>query len=462
MQQNYDAIVIGSGIGGLGIGALLAHFGKRVLVLEKNKVIGGRCSSYKYKGFTLDLGNHLFALGDAGPVGEICRRCGRNDAIKWIKNRSSNIQIGSQVRKYNRKMMMEAVPATERQSLEKLFEAVYQITDDEINKLWYVPLDQWVSRFSTDPAVYALIESISSQYFCIPLADTSAGEFVKCFRDTLHARSSAYPRGGCIAIPNAFSSIIAENRGEVRLSTPVKSIIVKGDSASGVVLDNGETIFAPIIISNADIKFTVQNLVGESYFPREYTERIKSLTYSYQSVMIKVGLCKKVTEDQLLMFMPEKFSPILKVSDQIREGKIPGIVGGMIVVPTNYDPALAPEGQQLISFGSACTREQDWGQWKKAMMDSLFMAYPKAESRMLWCKLDTPALVEAYAGEQGNIIGIGQTVDQISEKRPKVQSPLNGLYFSSAEAGGHGVGVELAASSALELYDVLKVQKLIW
>jgi prolycopene isomerase len=85
--------VIGSGIGGLGIGALLAHSGKSVLVLEKNKVIGGRCSSYEYKGFTLDLGNHLFALGDTGPVGEICKCCGRSDAIGVELASSSALEL---------------------------------------------------------------------------------------------------------------------------------------------------------------------------------------------------------------------------------------------------------------------------------------------------------------------------------------------------------------------------------
>ena len=60
------------------------------------------------------------------------------------------------------------------------------------------------------------------------------------------------------------------------------------------------------------------------------------------------------------------------------------------------------------------------------------------------------------AGETGAIIGIGQTVDQIHEKRPSQVTPLKGLYLSSSEAGGHGIGTELAATSALELFEILR------
>ena len=58
-------------------------------------------------------------------------------------------------------------------------------------------------------------------------------------------------------------------------------------------------------------------------------------------------------------------------------------------------------------------------------------------------------------GEDGNIIGGGQTVDQIHERRPSQITPIKGLYLVGAEAGGHGIGAELAANSALELVDIL-------
>ncbi len=55
-MNQYDAIVIGTGIGGLAEGLLLAHAGKKVALFEKNDILGGRFCSWKKDGFTLDMG----------------------------------------------------------------------------------------------------------------------------------------------------------------------------------------------------------------------------------------------------------------------------------------------------------------------------------------------------------------------------------------------------------------------
>ena len=456
MKKKYDAIIIGGGAGGTAIGALLANAGWKILVLDKNKVIGGRCTSYQHKGFTLDLGNHLFSLGARGPIGEVCRMGGMPDAIEWIKIGHSTMRIGNTVKRYSRKAMMEVLPPAERDNMDRLFERAVRITDTDIDRLWYVPLDKWVDTFTTDPMAHTLIESISTQYFCVPLAETSTAEFIRCFRDTVLSQSSAYPKGGCISIPRAFEAIIEKNGGMVRLKSRVRKVVMEKGTAVGVLLENGDEFRAPVIICNGDIKSSVKTLVGERYFPSEYSKKIKSLTYSYQAVMLKVGLKEKITDDQLMMFMPGEFSPILNITEDMTGGRIPDVVGGMIVSPTNYDPELGPAGQQLISFGSACTAvDIDWVKWKKMMIESFYKVYPQAQGKALWHKLDTPKLVRAYAGEDGNIVGVGQTIEQIHERRPSVESPIKGLYFCSAEAGGHGIGVELAASSAIELFGVL-------
>ncbi|MHA1797818.1 MAG: NAD(P)-binding protein, partial [Candidatus Helarchaeota archaeon] len=78
-------IVIGSGVAGAGIGALLAHDGYDVKLFEKNRIIGGRFSSYKTEdGWNLDVGCHLIANCEKGTIGEILRVCDEpEDKIKW-------------------------------------------------------------------------------------------------------------------------------------------------------------------------------------------------------------------------------------------------------------------------------------------------------------------------------------------------------------------------------------------
>ena len=74
-MKSYDAIVIGTGMGGLAAGLLMAHAGKKVAVFEKNEQPGGRLSSDVKDEFMLDLGVHCISQGDVGPVGECLRRC---------------------------------------------------------------------------------------------------------------------------------------------------------------------------------------------------------------------------------------------------------------------------------------------------------------------------------------------------------------------------------------------------
>ncbi len=79
-----SVIVIGSGIGGSAIGAMLSHRGYQVTVLERLNFIGGRCCTAQREGFAVDLGVHTFSQSGAGPLGEVLRQCGRSeDAVQW-------------------------------------------------------------------------------------------------------------------------------------------------------------------------------------------------------------------------------------------------------------------------------------------------------------------------------------------------------------------------------------------
>lgn len=455
-SKEFDAIVVGAGIGGAGIAALLASAGWKILILDNNRLPGGRCTCYDRKGFTVDLGAHNFTLGHKGPLEEICRKSGVPGSIKWVSMvNKALLQVGDEVKPYNRKTMVEALPKIEQENLSRLFKKVFELTDQEIDALWYVPVNIWVDNFTKDSMAHTIIDSLVSQYFCIPSSEASTAEWINCFKAVVASRATAYPMGGNISIVNAFMSAVEKHNGVAKLNVTVDKILVKHDVAAGVHLNDGTEFHAPVIVSNADIKSTVRNLVGEEYFPKDYARRIQSLKYSCHPLTLKVALKEKITNDPMINFIPDAFSPTLRVTDDMKAGIIPEWVAAMGVAPDVIDASLSPPGKQLIGFLSACPAHQDWKKWEKVMLDSFYRVYPKAKGKVLWHFLETPDLINAYAGEDGAYIGVAQSVDQIHERRPSVVSPLKGLYFSSAEAGGHGIGTELAASSALELFDIL-------
>ncbi|MHA1143935.1 MAG: FAD-dependent oxidoreductase, partial [Candidatus Helarchaeota archaeon] len=84
-KNNFDAIIIGGGCGGLGAAAKLVSAGKRVLLLERNSFLGGRCSSYKKQGFTIDLGTHIITRCEFGPIGHVLKLIQENVKFYHLK-----------------------------------------------------------------------------------------------------------------------------------------------------------------------------------------------------------------------------------------------------------------------------------------------------------------------------------------------------------------------------------------
>ncbi len=460
-------IIVGGGIGGTAVGALLAHKGYKVQLFDKNSLIGGRCTTYEKEGFKIDVGVHLFGEGADGPLQKITELIEMPDSIQWVLSREPRplLYYKGQKSVYSRMTMAQLLPPGESENVMKFFADCMSIRKKQINDLYYTDLESYLKQYSADPTFHAFIAMICGQYFCVPPNVASTGEFIRSFRGVVSKKASAYPIGGCIAIPKSYIKGIEQNNGQVLLNSEVKRIIIEENQARGIELQDGTSHYADIIISNADIKNTVQNLVGTKYFPSEYVNKVKDLTYAQHCLAIKVALDKQVTDQKLIMNVNVDYSDMEAYIEQIYRGEIPDEIGGMITVPSNYDPGLAPKGKQLIFSGTAISsdwRNYDWTKWGERCLESLLKVLPEAEDHILWYNIDTPELVEKYAGEDGNIIGVGQTIDQVKERRPSQITPIKNLYIVGCEAGGWGIGAELAANSAIELAEILiKEQKLL-
>jgi phytoene dehydrogenase-like protein len=463
LSEENDIVIIGGGIGGTAAGALLAKDGYKVRLFEKNKLIGGRCLTYDYKGFKVDLGVHLFGVGPKGYLGNVCDLLDMPGAIQWVisNNPRPMMYFDGELIVYSRKNMSKVVGASEEEInlTMQFFSDTLSMRKKKIKELYYTGLTDYINEYSTNPILHTFIAMIAGQYFCTFPDETSTGEFIRCFRQVVEAKSSAYPIGGCIAIPKAYQKGLEENGGTVDLNSPIKKIIVENNEAKGIELEDGSIHYADMIISNADIQNTVLNLIGEKAFPKEYVSRIKNLKYANHCLALKVGLDKPVTDQKLIMAASGlDYNRIRSMEEELMKGKVPDKIGGMITIPTNYDPDLGPSGKQMIFFGTGCLggkSKQYYDKIGERCWEMLIEILPEVEDHLLWKKLDTPKLVEAYAGEYGNIIGVAQTVDQIYEKRPKHQTPIKNLYIVGAEAGGHGIGAELAANSAMELHKII-------
>ena len=86
-------VVIGSGVGGAGVAALLQGRGHRVTLLEKNDFYGGKCWTFERNGFVVDSGVHMFSMGESGQHGDLNRRV-KGDLGWHVANPSEHLLIG--------------------------------------------------------------------------------------------------------------------------------------------------------------------------------------------------------------------------------------------------------------------------------------------------------------------------------------------------------------------------------
>src|SRR5215210_6702111 len=83
--RSYDAIIIGSGIGGLFCGNILAQDGLKVLLLERHYMLGGFCSTFRRKGFVFDAATHFYPLlgNETTLTGKVLKQLGIK--TEWVK-----------------------------------------------------------------------------------------------------------------------------------------------------------------------------------------------------------------------------------------------------------------------------------------------------------------------------------------------------------------------------------------
>uniref|UniRef100_A0A4W3HGQ7 Retinol saturase, tandem duplicate 2 n=1 Tax=Callorhinchus milii TaxID=7868 RepID=A0A4W3HGQ7_CALMI len=301
VPENLDAIVIGSGIGGLGAAAILAKAGKRVLVLEQHDQAGGCCHTFIEKGFEFDIGIHY--------IGELYERSFfrtlinqiTNGQLQWAKidepfdtvvlgdlesRRSYALYGGEQQYRDSLKKhfpkeeeaidkFLELVKAAYKRipvmamiKMIPLWLALFLIRTGIINwitsmfKLAVTPLNEVVNKLTSNQDLRAVMCYICGNYGGTP-KDAS---FLMHALLIQHFKAGGwYPIGGASEIAFHIIPVIEKAGGCVLMRAPVERILVNQDGkACGVSVKKGETgvnLFAPVVISDAGIFNTYQRLL---------------------------------------------------------------------------------------------------------------------------------------------------------------------------------------------------------
>ena len=484
-----SAVVIGSGIGGSAAALLLAHAGIPTTLVEKNRRVGGSCSGYEKQGYKIDVGTHMFCRGARGPLGDVLRRVGEPGAVDFVRTRDiAELRfVPPEGRRRHGGVLRVPIPASlarmpafvvelaralelsprEMARAARLFTHMLTMSDAEVARWDDRTIEEFVLPYTESAPVIGVFGFLLGLYFILPYWEVSAGEAIYCFRKMARDNSLSYPRGGSIAIPSAYVRL-AEARGAVvRTGVGVRRVVVPGGRVAGVELEDGSVIPASIVVSTSSLRTTVTKLVGEAHFPAAYVERAKNVRGSFIAVQAKIGLKKKLVDAGCIVGGVGEGVDLASVSTDdmkvmfthLLNGEVPPIVPFYCPVPTNFDPSLAPPGHQLLTVcavapTSDVVLKDPAHRWEEAMLHAIRRVVPGLDEHLDFVDTFDVGFIERWIGKEfGPAVSTGQTPDQVGKRRPPVSTPVRGLYLAGCNAGGRGVGTELAAASALECAD---------
>lgn len=470
-NNKHDVIIVGAGIGGLTAGALLAKWGKRVLVLEQHDKPGGFCTSWeryvKHKNkklrFVFDAGVHDIAFfGQYSQVSQLMRELNIENRIEWMRMDQEYFLPDLQLKVPRRledyiEVLSNQFPA-ERQALISYFQEIkiclseiYErmllskpMSSLHISRWANVSLEKMLDIYFRDYKLKKVL-SILSIYFTDNPSILNVGVAILLFGYYIYG--GYYPKGGSQVLSDIIAETIETRGGNIRLKTPVRRIIASNGCARGIELTNGERLRAETVISNADIRRTILELVGSEYLPSHFSRQIENLQPSGSAFLISLGVD----------FVPEvePVTMVVEENEQIH-----------IVIPSKVDPTLSPKGYSVITIIMLLPREQavtwnrsapDYVERKQKLADKLISlaekAIPKLRKHIIFRQEASPATFARYAWTtDGAIYGLA-----IDQWRPPMKTPINGLYLVGAGASVRP-GIEDAVHTGIRAAEIIMAE----
>ncbi len=334
-KEQYDIVIVGSGMGGLCSGALLAHAGYQVLVLERLAVLGGRFSTRPYRGFKLSTGGQFVEIG--GPVAQVFEEVGAELDVR--------VKGGLSVHMHGRFFEMP-----EKGRLQKQIELAASDVEEAKRVMkalgtgmrWLEPpscisFRDWLLQYTQNENIRRLFNAFITAFSFLNDDELPAGLFFKIVKTSPWRSMGVCPKGN-VGLMESLAKVITDKGGDVRTLCSVQRILTQKGFATGVIAQqDGEKteVSARAVISNAGPRKTVE-LVGAEHLEKGYLKQIREMGPPAAQAWIWFSSARPLME---------KATPLCSVMDGRR-------LNGIMTV-TAWCPELAPPGRHLYVAGGS-------------------------------------------------------------------------------------------------------------
>lgn len=474
--QEYDAIVIGSGLGGLSMAAALSNHDYKVLLVEKNDKPGGNCICFTQQDYRFDYALHqLNGIGNPQCISHlILEEYGIKNDIEFKQvdpfmtiifdgdeyHLSSNweqLQVDliryfpeskKEITRFFRKILRDIQDISVIQRFmygrNRIIRKVVQHipVGTKIFSPFRIPfvfantgktgMEYLRHRISND-RLWALITA-AWPYLGLPPSKVS-GLMMGGFVATEHSEKTYYPIGGSQRITDAFMNLL-QSKADMRFGNAVNKILVEKNKAIGIELASGETFYARRIISNADLVHTCA-LVEDCNASKKQSKLVHSLVPSIGPFRVFLGFDVDIHK----MGMPnfEYLFYNTDDHDQVYEGMRSGYQRVISAYsPSSIDKTAAPEGQSVLILLTMFTWETTRRCWRASketianeMVEVIEKRIPGIKKHIRYMEIMTPADIHVRTNTfKGSMYGWELSPEQSILKRVNPKTPVKNLFLS--------------------------------
>lgn len=494
IADQYDTIIIGSGISALSCAAILSKRGQKVLILERHYTAGGFTHVFKRNSYEWDVGIHY--IGSVGKKDSVLRKLFdyvSDKGIDWADMGEvyDSILIGNQ--RYDfvkgvgnwKAKMLEYFPKEEK-ALDRYLNLIFKASNSNRNffiektfpTLWSKLLG-WILRYPflkyAKQSTYDVIRSITNNDLLVKVLTAQYGDYGLPPKKSSFAMHAAlvrhyfsggyFPVGGSSVICDAIDKVLTNHGSAILVSAEVREILISNNKAVGVQMKDGNCFYAKNIVSSAGIFTTFNTLLSSSILKQFNLGSItKSLNPSVAHAGLYIGLNGSPEELQLprnnFWIYPEEIS-----HDEAVRQYTSDIQKDFPVVYISFPSAKDPDWSNrypnkstidiitLLPFEIVQNWEND--RWKKRgheyetlktdlakrLLEILFDKMPHLREKVDYYELSTGLSTKHFVNYQkGELYGLDHDTDRFLNKHLRPRTAIKGLYLTGQDITTAGVG----------------------
>lgn len=491
-KTGYDAIVIGSGLGGLAYAAIMAKMGKKVLVLEKHYVAGGFTHVFKRKDYEWDVGIHY--------VGEMHREFTfmrylfdhiTDCELKWeeMDEVYDRVVIGENVYDFKKGsenfigMLMERFPG-EEQAINRYVELVRRssglgknffkertlppLMAKIIGPFWtkkYLELSDRTTKDVLDELTDndELKAVLSAQYGDYGLPPAEGSFAIQAVVNKHYWNGGSFPVGGCERIAETIAPVIEKAGGQIAVRAGVEEILVKDGRAYGVRMEDESTLEAPIIVSNAGYLNTMARLLSPQVQQQIGFKLEDAPKPSVSHVCLYIGLKGDLCEMGIgstnywvyahndhdrsvkeYLADPSKPFPITYISfpslkDPEWPTRYPGKSTIEMITLAPYEWFAKWEDTRWHHRGEDYEAFKE--QYAQRLLAELYRQFPQLEGKIDYYELSTPLSTAHFVNyKDGEIYGLDHGPRRFRNPNLRPRTPVKNLYLTGQDIVTCGIG----------------------